>query len=222
MNNNRHAQREARERGNAVMEMALVVVFLTPILYGVFSIGMSLSRSVQAVLTGRDAGAMFMRSVDLAAPANQAILQRIASGLGLVCDNTAETPFGGTNGTGKLMLSQVTSIGVAECQSGGLTAATCPNYQHVVFVKYVVVGNRNLANSASPFGAPTSTLLAADGNIAINVYLTDSGARTSNFGTVLTLDPGDTAYVSESFFRNPDLDLPGWRDNSMIYQRNIF
>ena len=57
-------RRAKREGGNAIVEFALVATFLVSLLMGTFSIGMTLTRSVQAGVVSRDAGAMFMRYVD--------------------------------------------------------------------------------------------------------------------------------------------------------------
>ena len=53
-----------RQRGNTVVEFALVISFLALLLMGTFSVGMTLTKSVQAGVVARDAGAMFMRYVD--------------------------------------------------------------------------------------------------------------------------------------------------------------
>ena len=43
-----YRSRKARQGGNSIIEFSLVIVFLLPIMFGVFSVGMSLTKSVQA------------------------------------------------------------------------------------------------------------------------------------------------------------------------------
>ena len=73
----RNISRRNREAGNAIVEFALVAIFLVSMLMGTFSIGMTLTRSVQAGVVSRDAGAMFMRYVDFTITANKNILVRL-------------------------------------------------------------------------------------------------------------------------------------------------
>lgn len=202
--------RRKKSRGNTVMEFALVSVFLIPLLFGTYSIGMSLTKSVQVSVVSRDAGAMFMRYVDFTLPQNKALIVRIASGLGMTANG----------GNGVVILSQVMYVGDAECATGGYTPGTCPNYHQTVFVKRVVVGNASIYSSQ--FGTPNSGLLQSDGSISYTNYLTQASCRANNFGSVLSLLAGEYAFISEAFFLTPDLDLPGYRSNTSVYQRNIF
>ena len=52
-----------RETGNAIVEFCMVALFLLSLLLGTFSVGMTLTRSVQAGIVARDAGSMFMLHV---------------------------------------------------------------------------------------------------------------------------------------------------------------
>ena len=103
-------ERKKGERGNAIIEFALVLSFLVMLLMGTFSIGMTLTKSVQAGVVARDAGAMFMRFVDFSLTGNRDLLVRLANGMGM-------TP---TGGNGVVILTQITKIGNAQCTAGGL------------------------------------------------------------------------------------------------------
>ena len=76
-------KRNRRQRGNALIEFALVVTFLVNLMMGVFSVGMTLTKSVQAGVVARDAGAMFMRYVDFTISSNKDFLVRLANGMNM-------------------------------------------------------------------------------------------------------------------------------------------
>ena len=46
--------------------------------------------------------------------------------------------------------------------------------------------------------------------------------RADAFDNLMTLGDGETAFISEACFLTPNLDLPGFRANTFVYQRNIF
>ena len=202
--------RQNREGGNAIVEFALVATFLVSMLMGTFSIGMTLTRSVQAGVVSRDAGAMFMRYVDFTLVANKDILVRLANGMGMTA----------TGGTGVVIMTQITKIGDPQCVAGGLTPTTCPNNGRNVVVKRVTVGNP--AVYATTYGNPSTGIIQADGSITATNYLNDASARADGFATAMTLNDGEFAYVSEAYFQTPEISMPGYRDNTYVYQRNIF
>lgn len=202
--------RAAKERGNAILEFALVISFLGMLLFGTFSVGMTLTKSVQAGVVSRDAGAMFMRQVDFTATQNRDMLVRLANGMGLTANG----------GNGVVVMTKLLRIGTNECLAGGLAVGVCPNFDQTVVVKRVAVGNTSLFTSS--FGSPTLSLFLADGQIPVNSYLTDVTARAANFDAIMTLSGGENAYVSEAYFLTPEINLPGYRSNTYVYQRNIF
>ena len=117
-------------------------------------------------------------------------------------------------------MTQVLMIGATECSAGGLTTSSCPNYNRPVVVKRMKVGNTSLYTTT--FGNPTGNLLQNDGTILTANYLTDTSVRADNFTSVMTLNAGEYAYISEAYFLTPEIDLPGYRNNTYVYQRNIF
>ena len=210
MGNHRMIRRRRSHNGNSVLELALVAPFLVLLLFGVFSVGMSLSKSVQVSIVARDAGAMFMRSIDFSQPVNQALVVRIASGLGMTA----------TGGNGVELLTQVMVVSAAECEAAGLTSDTCPNLGHTVVIKRQSIGNTSLYSSV--FGTPGSSIVAPDGSITAANYLTNLTCRTANFTSLISLTGGEFAYISEAYFITPELDMPGYRTSSAIYQRSIY
>jgi hypothetical protein len=203
-------KRRKREGGNAIVEFALVATFLVSLLMGTFSIGMTLTRSVQAGIVSRDAGAMFMRYVDFTLTANKSILVRLANGMGMTEDG----------GSGVVIMTQLTKIGNAQCAEGGLAPASCPNNGQYVVVKRMVVGNP--AVYTTTYGNPSPSIIRSDGTISATNYLNDASARASAFASVMTLNDGEFAYVSEAYFKTPEITLPGYSDDTYVYQRNIF
>lgn len=206
----KRSSRSAREGGNAIVEFALVAPFLVSLLMGTFSIGMTLTRSVQAGIISRDTGAMFMRYVDFTLPQNRAIVVRLANGMGM-------TP---TGGKGVVIMTLIMRIGDAQCTGGGLTPAGCTNNGNNVVMKRVVVGNPAIYTTT--YGNPSSTIIQADGTITAANYLTNTSARANGLASNLTLTAGEVAYVSEAYFQTPEISLPGYRDSTYVYQRNIF
>ena len=81
-------------------------------------------------------------------------------------------------------------------------------------------GNTSLRTSA--FGQPPANLIAADGSVTANDYLTNTALRASNFGSVMTLNATEIAYITEVYFSSPDYDIPGWMTNTGVYARTIY
>jgi hypothetical protein len=201
-------RRRTKKAGNTVVEFALVVGLLVPLLLGTVNVGMNLSRSIQVTQVSRDAGHMFARYVDFSLPGNQDMIVRLATGLGMTR----------TGGNGKVILTKVMFVGEVECAAGGLTLAQCTNYNQPVILQRLVIGNASLR--ASAFGEPNPALIDSQGNVAN--YLTDASARALGFQGLLALQPGEFAYVSEAFFQSPDYDFPGFFRGSSLYARTIF
>lgn len=199
---------KTRREGNTLVEFALVVVFLVPLLLGTVNVGMNLSRSIQVTQISRDAGHMFARYVDFSLPGNQDLIVRLAAGLGMTR----------TGGNGKVILSKIMFVGETECAAGGLTIAQCTNYNQPVILQRLVIGNTSLRSSA--VGEPNPALIDSQGNVAN--YLTDTSARATGFDQLLALQPGEFAYVSEAYFQSPDYDFPGFTRGTSIYARTIF
>ncbi len=206
----KHSTRRRRQRGNTVVEFALVSVFLIPLLLGTINIGMNLGRSIQVTQVSRDAGHMYVRWVDFSLPGNQDIIVRLSQGLGMTR----------TGGQGKVILSRVMFVGQEQCDGAGLSLSDCTNYNHAVITQQIVIGNPSIRESE--LGEPPSNLLDGKGEINASVYLTNVLTRARNFNNILALQPGEFAYVSEAVFIAPKLDFPGFFEGPQIYSRTIF
>jgi hypothetical protein len=206
----RPSNKNKRRRGSAAMEFALVSVFTLPLLLGTFVLGMSLSRSIQVTQISRDAGHMYVRYVDFTQTSNQNIIVRLASGMGLTR----------TGGNGVVILSKIMHIGDSECASGGYPVGDnrCVNRNQDAFIQQLKIGDASARNSN--FGTPTGVTI--DANQAITDYLTNSGARATGVTSIITLNAGEIAFVSEAFFRTPELDIPGYKRGNSVYARTIF
>jgi Flp pilus assembly protein TadG len=201
------SQRRKRQRGNELIEFALVATFLLPLLFGTVVIGLNLGRSIQVTPVSRDAGHMYSRGVDFSDAANQRLIERLAQGLNIRV----------TGGTGVVILSTITFIGEAQCTAAGLSTAACTNLNWPVITNRIVIGSASAR--ASAFGTPASSLIASDGDVAN--YMTETSARASGFNAVLALQPGEVAYVAEAYVPSSDFGMPGY-ETTGVYSRTVF
>ena len=200
--------RSSKQRGNTIIEFALVSMFLIPLLLGTVNVGMNLSRSIQVTQVARDAGHMYVRFVDFSLDGNKDIIVRLANGLGMTRDG----------GNGKVMLTKILFVGELECAAGDMEPEECPNYNYPVIAQRQVIGNPSLYSSL--LGEPASGLMDAQGNVTN--YLTETTVRAPAFNSILQLEPGEFAYVSEAYFSAPEYDFPGFFEGSSAYARTIF
>ena len=198
------------QRGNAILEFAIAAPLLVGMLLGVFTTGMAISKSQQVSTLAHEAGSMFVRFVDFSSPGNQAMLLRQANNLDLRAEG----------GKGVIVLSQMKKISEPDCRAAGFDPRKCPNLGYTVVVKRQFVGNRALFRS--PYGSPQKKLLEQSGVILAVHYLFDPSCRAEQFESVLMLSGGEVAYLSEAFFRTPDLDIPGYKKDSSIYRKVVF
>jgi hypothetical protein len=197
-----------RQRGNSLIEFSLVTVFLIPILVSTISIGFNTGRAIQVTQVTRDAAHMYARFVDFSLPANQQILLRIASGLGMTA----------TGGDGVVILSKITYIADSDCAGAGLTTAECTNRNQYVVMNRIVIGNA--AHHASSFGTPLSNSLDSRGDTID--YLRDTSVRAGDFGNILVLQSGEFAFVAEGFFRGSSWVVPSTGVGNDVNARWIF
>ena len=104
-----------------------------------------------------------------------------------------------TGGNGELILSTI------QCLSPGQAVCT----------RRIVIGQAGLRSSS--FSSPSS--IDASGNVD---FANDPAAAANSFLSVLPMNPGEVAYVAESYFPSPDFDLKGFRTNTGVYVRAIF
>jgi len=198
------------QRGSTMIEFVLVSsMFLVPLLLGIFTYGFAVLRQVQVVQFTRDGGHMYSRGVDFAVQANQNLLTtQLGQGLNIVSNSGNVT--GGTTGYGVVVFSTFTKIGAATC--------ACTNAGHIVVMNRIVVGNKT--KFTTQYGAPSSGIITSTGDITN--YSNDTSARADNFSNLLTMNDGDIAYFSESYFSDPDLAVPGLYNGVSHYEYAIF
>lgn len=202
-----HARRRGN-RGNTIMEFAVVALFLMPLLLGTFTLGMNLNQSVRVTQVVRDAGHMYARWVDFTLPSNQDILVRLAIGLRMTR----------TGGDGVIILSKITYVDDYDCTASGVPLGECVNRGNYVITNRVVVGNSSLR--ASEFGTPSSSSLDARGEV-YDIYR-DASARADGFGNLLTLTSGQFAFVAEGHFRGAGISLTSPQMGNDVYARAIY
>jgi Flp pilus assembly pilin Flp len=198
------------ERGNAMIEFALCMSFLTPLLLGTFNVGMNLGRNLQVTQLARNTGHMYVRWVDFSQPASQDLIVRLAQGLNLQR----------TGGDGLVILSQVTVPTEDDCAASSLSAGECVNQDQAVVIHRVAFGNTSLLTSR--FGNPPNAAVDASGSIPPDKYLTDPAVRVPNWTNQLTLKDGEIAYVAEVYVRSPQWSLNGAGGSEGVYARSIF
>ena len=214
---NINQRRKRTQGGNTLVEFALCLAFLTPLLLGLFSIGMNLTRNMQVTQVSRSTGLMFVRQIDFSILQNRRMIVRLTEGLGMKLNANYDPD---PNGRGVVIVSQVTIPSDSDCTGAGLTLGACTNRGVPVITYRYRFGNTTLRTS--DFGQPSGTLIAADGSVAVNDYLTNTALRATNFGSVITLNADEIAYVTEVYFSSPDYDLPGWMSNTGVYSRSIY
>lgn len=198
------------ERGNAMIEFALCMSFLTPLLLGTFNVGMNLGRNLQVTQLARNTGHMYVRWVDFTQPASQDLIVRLAQGLNLQR----------SGGDGLVILSQVTVPNADDCTAASLSPSMCTNRDQAVVIHRVTFGNTSLLTSR--FGNPPGSAIDATGSISPEVYLTNPAVRVPNSTSALTLKDHEIAYVAEVYVRSPQWSLNGAGGSEGVYARSIY
>lgn len=205
------------ESGNTLVEFALCMTFLTPLMLGLFSMGMNLTRNMQVTQVSRSTGLMYVRQIDFSILQNQRLIVRLTEGLGMKLNANYDPD---PNGRGVVIVSQVTIPSDSDCAGAGLVGSACTNRGVPVITHRLRFGNTALR--ASDLGQPPANLIGSDGSVSANNYLTNTALRATNFSSIITLNADEIAYVTETYFSSPDYDLPGWMTNTGVYARTIY
>jgi hypothetical protein len=202
----------ARQRGSTMIEFCLSAVLWTTVLMGLSAVGMNLIRALQVEQVCRDAGRMYSAGLDFTLAGNQSLLIIVATGLNVTT----------SGGNGVFVFSTVEYIDTPQCAAGGLggNSSSCPNLDQYVFIQRVVVGNASLLTS--PFGTPPAGIIGASGNIVSSDYLTNSSARATGVGSLLSLTGGQVTYLTETYFSSPDFAWGSYMSGAGIYERKFF
>ncbi len=208
------------QSGNVMLEFALSAAFLVPLFLGMVGFGLMLNRGIQTEQVCRDAGHMFLDSVDLSTASNQRIVGRLAFGMGM-------TDSGGaidSSGKGVVILTQLLHTSANYCLS------TDSNYDRIVITKRIVIGNATLR--ASSYGTPTAAIIQSDGTIAATGptgFCNDSSVlyNSGSAAALLNLTQNQLTYASEAYFITPELagflvNMSGTSGVSASYAFNFF
>jgi hypothetical protein len=208
-------------RGVAVMEFTFSLLFLIPLLLGIFIFGFKLIRSLEMTQVARDLGAMYLRGVDFRGTGAQQTAQTLAHSYNLTA-----------TGTSVVVLSKVKLITAADCAAANavtpvVAGSNCTNLGKVVFMEQLMVGNP--ADGSSAFGTPpvqtsTCTPLGPGTPCVYTVTIKDLG-RTASAATTsfpMVVKSGELAYVAEMINLTPDFNIPGLSGGPQVYARAIF
>ena len=228
-----------RERGNEIVEFALVLSFFAPMLLGTFVVGMNLVKSIAVNHVVRDLASMYIHGADFSASGYQQLALRLASGINLQApafpNGTANVQSNtGSAGDGLIWVTKVMYVGATtdpNCTSVG--GGNCSNHDKFVYLQRVVFGNSTLTSQQnSTLGDASLATISSSG--AVRNYLTDTGAQLP--GTAQTqmtnmwqttqngqqpLTDGDVIYVVEGYFQSPSLTISSISGKG-VYARYFF
>lgn len=234
-------RRKTRQRGQEIIEFALVAILFVPMFLGMFVVGMNLIRSIQANQVVRDIDDMYIHGADFSTLPFQQEAQRLAQGLNLQISSFAGDTGGheqaniSNSGNSLLTVTEIMWVGGTtsqNCQFVG--AANCTNQNSFVYIQQVQFGNGSLANSNTvSVGTPSGATLNTSGIVANPV--TDSHAQLAsaaqaamqavwagNAGTgQQALSDGQVVYIVEGYFQSPDLSV-GSLSGGGVYARYFF
>jgi hypothetical protein len=196
------------QKGVAVMEFAMSLLFLVPLLLGVFVFGFRIIRALQMIQVTRDLGHMYVRGVNFRNSGPIANAQTLATGYNLT-----------STGTSVIYLSQLKVVQQSDCDAvpGAVAGKPCTNLGKTVFTEQLTIGNS--AMGASPFGTPP---LQSDNSVSISDQAGNSQDVAGGFSTILTLQSGETAYLAEMINQTADLNVPGFSGKPQVYARAVF
>jgi hypothetical protein len=197
------SRRRKRQSGTEMIEFALSVLVLFPLMMGMVVLGLNLGRSIQVAQVCRDAGSMYVRGIDFSQAANKNVLVRLANGMGMTANA----------GTGVVILSKVQYISAAACT--GIPG--CNSDKYVVVQRLTIGGAAVTTSRLGPAGSITTD---SSGNV--NNFMTDANAVSTNFTSIMTLAANEFAYIAEASFLSPDLTTLGGSASSGIYARSVY
>jgi hypothetical protein len=223
----RSPRRARRQRGNEIIEFAVLSIFLVPLFIWMFVNGMNLLRFVQTSQINRDIGALYIHGVDFSTYEAQQVAARLAQGyvLNIGSSYVGSNPSNDANGGNAwVVLSQVMYVGATSCAALPNTV-TCTNLNKYVFLQRLDFGSNSIqfnnVTVQSGIGNPTGATINSGGYV--QNYLTDAKAQATGFGNFMTtaLTDGQTAYVVETFFADPVLNFSSYPSGG-LYSRTFF
>jgi hypothetical protein len=202
------------ERGNSMVEFAIVIWLWSLLLLGTVAIGLTLTSILQVVQTSRDLAHMYAAGVDFTSLADTNLLTGGGGSASLV--QGMVLTGGGQNAM--VVFSQVRHVYSADSDCNA-----CPNADKDVFLNQVVFGNTGLYPSV--LGSPDSADLNSKGNT--KNYLTHTADVTSQFQLFSSLMASkDVAYVVEVYMAGSSVPFAGLAGMGLTttgnYSRAVF
>jgi Flp pilus assembly protein TadG len=222
------------ESGQAMLEFSIVSISLAFMFAGAFTIGAMLNKALQVSNVTRSAAVLMVNSVtnptaelNLAIAANQQILVREASGLGM---NVAGSYAPSSTGSAAIFLSKIVLVGANECAAGitpiptgapPWTTSNCPNYGSYVFEYYIAIGNNT--RWASAFGTPPSAAVLDDGTISAANIAKDTALQVplATMTSVITLSASQYALMAETYADISSVAVFSLYKPPVIYYRTV-
>jgi hypothetical protein len=203
------------ERGNTMVEFALVMPFWVALLFGTIAMGVNLTRSIQVVQTSRDLGSMYARGTDFSALGFENLVT--GGGTPPSASLVQGMDLSATSTNAVIYLSKVRNVlsTDADCIGG-----TCGNANKYVFVNRIVFGNPALFTSILGNMTDTSDL---DSQKNAKNPTTYAGDRTNQAALFSSAMPGNgaVAYVVEVYMSSPEIAFLGF-SGAGNYSRAVF
>src|SRR5271169_4024140 len=134
-------RRARRQRGNEMIEFALLASFLVPTFLWTLIVAMDLIRMIEAIEVCRDIGSLYMHGTDYSLYVTQQIAATLAGGLGLQVGTSfpGNDPTNDANGgTGWVVLSELMYVGANACSA--LPPGECTNEGQYVYLQRIDFG----------------------------------------------------------------------------------
>lgn len=228
-------RRKKTQKGQEIIEFALMAFIFVPLFMGSFIVGMNLIRSIQCNQVTRDLVDMYIHGGDFSTYPLQQEAARLAQGLNLQVGSSFtgnQQANTGNSGNGLATVTQIMWVGSttsANCIAVG--AANCTNHDSFVYTQQIQFGNGTLSSSNTvTLGTPSGATINSAG--IVQNYITDSHAKLSsaaqtamqslwaaNVNTGQTaLTDGQVVYIVEAYFQSPDLSVGALAGNG-VYAR---
>ena len=209
----RRSIRKNGERGNTMIEFAVVMPFWLAVLFGTVAMGTNLTRSIQVVQVSRDLANMYARGTDF----SSAGFQNLITGDGGASASLVQGMDLSAGGNAVIYLSQVRHV-----YSTDPDCVSCGNAGKDVFVNQVVFGNTSLYSSYLGPSPPASDLDIHDNTKNPTTLAADKTNQNALFPASYTM-PGNgaVAFVVEVFMASQDVTFLGFT-GAGNYSRAIF
>jgi hypothetical protein len=209
------------ERGNSMVEFAIVLWFWSMLFIGTMAVGLSLTRTLQVIQTARDLGHMYAKGADFSTAGYTNLLT--GGGTPPSASLVQGMVLTGSGINTVIYFTQVRHVLTTDGDCSG-----CANAGYDVILNRVAFGNTGLFSSV--LGNPDSTDLDTHGNT--KHPLTDSSDKSSQFvlipavGTFTGMPANAVAYVAEIYMTAPNLGIVGVSTlglaNAANYSRVVF